>query len=523
MGERQDGRSPRLSVVIPAFNEAGRIVPTLEALTGYLAAQSYSYEVVVVDDGSSDGTASVVEGWIATRSNVRLERIPHSGKGWAVKRGMQVATGRYRLTCDADLAMPVEWIARFLERMDDGYDVVIGSRQIAGARRFGEPVLRHMMGRVFNWTVRLIALRGFEDTQCGFKCFKGEVADDLFSAQRTRGFGFDVEVLYLAVNKRALRVLEMPIDWYHQRSSKVRPGIDSFLMTLDTLRVRWRDLRGRYEAGPGTVSAAAPASNPDDTGEVRAESQPASTGVGGVTIVVPTYNEAENLPELVRRLFALDMPDTRLIVVDDGSPDGTGQVARELAERFGGRLELIERTGKQGLGTAYLEGFARAVAGGGRYVVQMDADLSHGPEYVPDMVRALGRSDVVVGSRYVPGGGVDSNWSLARRLLSSYSNKGIRFAAGLKVRDATSGFKAFKVDVLRSLQATQFKCKGFGFQAEVASACQRLGYKVSEHPIMFVDRSAGQSKMSSFIAMEALWRLSLLRLRRRGQVRGQMR
>ena len=235
--------APLLSVVIPAFNEAERISESLGKVASYLGAQDYVWEVLVVDDGSSDGTAELAKEWAQTSESelrVHVETIPHGGKGWAVKRGMLAAGGQYRFMCDADLAMPIEQLGAFLDRMEAGYDIVIGSRQMSGARRFDEPIGRHIMGRVFNWSVRLLAVSGFDDTQCGFKCFRGEVAEDLFSRQRTKGFGFDVEILYMA-EKRGLRVLEMPIDWYHQSSSKVRPYADSFLMLRDTMLVRLRD------------------------------------------------------------------------------------------------------------------------------------------------------------------------------------------------------------------------------------------------------------------------------------------
>ena len=245
----------------------------------------------------------------------------------------------------------------------------------------------------------------------------------------------------------------------------------------------------------------------------------ASAAVGAksptVAIVVPTYNEAENLPELVERLFALDIPNPRLIVVDDSSPDGTADVARKLAQKHEGRLELIQREAKLGLGSAYVLGFAHALKQGADYVLQMDADLSHPPEYITAFLRALGEADVVVGSRYVPGGGVDETWSPLRRLSSYMGNFGIRAITGLKVRDTTSGFKAFRGSVLRSLDLEQFRCTGFGFQAEVAYACELRRFTVVEHPIVFTDRTRGRSKMSIGIALEAIWRLSPLRFKRK--------
>ena len=235
---------PLLSVVIPAFNESARIIDTLDELAGYLDVQEYASEVLVVDDGSVDDTAGLVRRWAADRSDTFVISIPHAGKGWAVRAGMLAARGSYRFMCDADLAMPVHWIGTFIERMESGLDIVIGSREAAGARRFDEPAYRHVMGRVFNWVVRLLAVSGFQDTQCGFKCFRAEAADELFRLQRTRGMGFDVEILFLAV-KKGLSIEEMPIDWYHQAVSKVRPGADTIDMLKDTIVIRLRDITRR--------------------------------------------------------------------------------------------------------------------------------------------------------------------------------------------------------------------------------------------------------------------------------------
>ena len=242
MGESDQ---PLLSVVIPAFNESARIIATLDELARYLGEQEYISEVVVVDDGSVDDTADLVSQWAVDRPDTRLIRIRHAGKGWAVRSGMLAARGDYRFMCDADLAMPVHWIGEFIERMEAGLDIVIGSREVAGARRFDEPGYRHLMGRVFNRVVRLLAVSGFQDTQCGFKCFRADTAEELFSLQRTRGMGFDVEILFLGV-KRGFSIEEMPIDWYHQAVSKVRPGVDTIDMLKDTIIIRLRDVMRRY-------------------------------------------------------------------------------------------------------------------------------------------------------------------------------------------------------------------------------------------------------------------------------------
>ncbi len=233
-----------LSIVVPAYNEEARIADSLRKLVDYFSAQDYAWEVLVADDGSSDATAALAQTH-ADGERVRVLRLAHKGKGGAVKAGMLAARGRYRMMCDADLAMPVEWIAQFVAAIEPGRDVVIGSRQIEGARRFNEPKSRHLLGRLFNWSVRLIAGSKFQDTQCGFKCFTAEAAEALFPLQRSTGFGFDVEVLYLAA-QRGLDVVEIPIDWYHQPNSKVRPVVDAVLMLRDALAIRLNSALGRY-------------------------------------------------------------------------------------------------------------------------------------------------------------------------------------------------------------------------------------------------------------------------------------
>ena len=230
-----------------------------------------------------------------------------------------------------------------------------------------------------------------------------------------------------------------------------------------------------------------------------------------VAIVVPTYNEAETLPELVRQLYSLPVSDLKLIVVDDNSPDGTGQLAEKLSQEYGGTIEVLHRNGKLGLGTAYVQGFQQALIQGADYIVQMDADLSHSPDYIPAFLQELQEAEVVIGSRYVSGGGVDKSWSPRRRVLSYLGNLYIRVALGIKVKDVTSGFKGFRGYVLESLDWSKFKCKGFAFQAEMAYACENKGYKTVEYPINFAERAGGRSKISVEIVIEALWRSLLLR------------
>ncbi|MSQ11898.1 MAG: polyprenol monophosphomannose synthase [Dehalococcoidia bacterium] len=237
-----------------------------------------------------------------------------------------------------------------------------------------------------------------------------------------------------------------------------------------------------------------------------------------VIVVVPTYNEAGNLAELAAGLFGLRGADLSLLVVDDNSPDGTGALAEELTGRYPGRVHVLHRPGKLGLGTAYEEAFRFALQQGASAVVQMDADLSHSPSDVLRLLAALGDADVSVGSRYAPGGRTDPSWGASRRALSWSGNLYARLALGLRPRDVTSGFKAYRREALERLDLRGVQCRGFAFQTEVAYRCKRAGLRVSEVPILFVDRSRGASKMSRAIVLEALWRLPQLRW----QVRAKM-
>ena len=234
-----------LSIIIPAHNEEKRLPETLRAIDSFVRAQPYAVEVLVVENGSVDKTAHVVRAYGVEHVHVRLLQEPGRGKGMAVRRGMLAAHGEFRFMCDADLSMPIEQVARFLPPQLTDFDVAIGSREMVGAARFHEPAFTHVRGRVFSNLVKLFALPDFEDTQCGFKCFRAEAAVDLFSAQRMDGMSFDVEVLYIA-RKRGYSIVEVPVDWYFHRETRVRVLRDSFSMLSDILALRrnWRD--GKY-------------------------------------------------------------------------------------------------------------------------------------------------------------------------------------------------------------------------------------------------------------------------------------
>ncbi len=239
-------QSPFLTIVIPAYNEENRLPQTLPKVAEFAEKQDYITEVLVVDDGSKDRTAEVVESFAAKHDCIRLIRAEHGGKGHAIKTGMLQARGEYAFLCDADLAMPISELPKFLPPQQNGFQIAIGSREIKGAVRYNEPGYRHLMGRVFNLLVKLTAVPGFEDTQCGFKCFHQSVTKDLFSSQTIDGFGFDVEVLYVA-QKRGYHIIEIPIHWYHQTESKVHPVRDTLRMIQDIVVVRQNDRRGVYD------------------------------------------------------------------------------------------------------------------------------------------------------------------------------------------------------------------------------------------------------------------------------------
>ena len=239
--------TPVLSVVVPAYNEAAGIDTTITRLVDYLTSCPRDWELLVVNDGSADDTAAIVLKRCEQEPRIRLVDAPHRGKGAAVRRGMLEARGRFRFFCDADLSMPPEHIERFFDGPDGNprFDVAAGSREAPGARRIGEPWRRHLIGRVFNWVVRIFAVRGIQDTQCGFKLFSAAAADDIFRLQRLDGWGFDVELLFLA-RKAGYSVGEIAIDWWFgQRSSRVSLVLGGMAF-LDVLKIRLNDMRGDY-------------------------------------------------------------------------------------------------------------------------------------------------------------------------------------------------------------------------------------------------------------------------------------
>ncbi len=256
MSITQESNRPFLSVVVPAYNEERRLPQTLARVHAYFAKLNYPTEILIVDDGSTDQTGEVVDAFAETHPTVRLIRNDHRGKGYTVRTGMLAARGHIVLFSDADLSTPIEDVEKLLPWFERGYDIVIGSREGSGAQRIKEPFYRHLMGRVFNFIVRLLTVRGIEDTQCGFKAFRDEVAHDIFSrvqlygeaAQRIKNgmvTAFDVEVLFIAT-KSGYRIKEVPVQWRYGTETKVNPLKDSWRNFRDVLAVRWNDARGIY-------------------------------------------------------------------------------------------------------------------------------------------------------------------------------------------------------------------------------------------------------------------------------------
>ena len=234
-----------LSIVIPAFNEELRLPSTLDQIISFLSRQSYAAEVLIVENGSQDRTLEIAHSYAKRFPQLKVLQLAERGKGRAVQYGMLQAGGEFCFMCDADLSMPVEDINRFIPPELTDFDIAIASREAQGAVRYHEPAFRHLVGRIFNTMIRVLALPELNDTQCGFKCFRSSVAQDLFKQQTLSGWSFDVEVLFIA-RQRGYRIVEVPIHWYFNPDSKVRIFKDSLRMAIDLLTIRMNAARGIY-------------------------------------------------------------------------------------------------------------------------------------------------------------------------------------------------------------------------------------------------------------------------------------
>ena len=235
-----------LSIVIPAHNEESRLPDTLEQVFHFLEKQPFSSEVIVVENGSTDRTYEVAKQFTEGHRNLSVIQSGERGKGVAVRQGMLEAQGEYRFMCDADLSMPVGEISKFIPPARENFDIAIASREAKGAVRYNEPSYRHFGGRGINFIIQLLILPGLNDTQCGFKCFRAEIANDLFTRQTLHGWSFDIELLYIA-RRRGYRIAEIPIHWYHHPETKVSAVRDALQMIWDIFRIHANARRGMYD------------------------------------------------------------------------------------------------------------------------------------------------------------------------------------------------------------------------------------------------------------------------------------
>lgn len=238
-------KNPFLSIIIPAYNEALRLPQSLREIDAFVRTQDYESEILVVENGSSDGTYQIANSLQAEIPALKVMHEDVRGKGWAVKQGMLAARGAYRFICDADLSMPITEVPRFLPPLLKDAPIAIASREAPGAVRYNEPQSRHLVGRAFNWLVRVLLLHGLQDTQCGFKCFSAQAAERVFPLVTISGWTFDVEALFIA-RRMGYAIREVPIPWYYHANSKIKVGRDALQMGADLLKIRWNALRGRY-------------------------------------------------------------------------------------------------------------------------------------------------------------------------------------------------------------------------------------------------------------------------------------
>lgn len=238
--------TPLLSLIIPAYNEAARLPTTLPQVADFVMAQSYPAEIIIVNNNSKDNTRTIADEFASELPFIRVLDEPTQGKGAAVRTGVLAARGDYVFMADADLSMPIEEVTKFLPPNLNDYDIAIGSREAPGAVRYHEPQYRHLMGRVFNLIVKLLAVPNLQDTQAGFKCFRRAVALDLLASQTINGWAFDVELLFIA-RRRGYRIVEVPIDWYYRANSRISPLRDSINMVREVLRIRLNGINGRYD------------------------------------------------------------------------------------------------------------------------------------------------------------------------------------------------------------------------------------------------------------------------------------
>lgn len=247
----------QLSLIIPAYNEAKRLPQTLPQIIDFVQLLSVPAEVIIVNNNSSDKTRQIADEFAEQYPFISVLDEPRQGKGAAVRTGMLAARGEYLFMADADLSMPIDEVEKFLPPQLDSYDVAMASREVDGAQRYNEPAYRHLMGRIFNLVVKVFAVPGFQDTQCGFKCFQRGAALDVLAYQSIDGWAFDVELLFIA-QRRGYKIVEVPIDWYYRANSRISPISDAIDMFREVLKIRLNGWRGLYDAHETQASGNAP-------------------------------------------------------------------------------------------------------------------------------------------------------------------------------------------------------------------------------------------------------------------------
>lgn len=489
-------------IVLPAYNEEQSLPPLLDAIGEFAQDFDRPVKTIVVDDGSSDATAGLALSHSLAAAG-SLEVVPHEvnkGLAAAVDTGINAflerseSDGDIMVTMDADNTHNPAYIHELAERIDGGAGLVICSRFVEGGVEMGVSPFRKLLSRGAKSFMDLLApAPGVKDISCGYRAYSRKAllrASNIYGAHLVQSTGGAVQAeLLLRLIETGARVEEIPFTLRYDK--KVGP---SKLGITDTIK-SYFPLRGikkqsHAEAALlGGVAGAAPAA-------------------AHVAVMICTYNERENIEPLVRRVFRL-LPDTTVLVVDDSSPDGTGDAVRALQAEYP-NLNLLSREGKLGLGTAITAGINWAAQNGFELVVNMDADFSHDPVTLPQIIEAAREADYVVGARYVHGGGT-INWGLHRKILSRGANTFARFALGVPVSDLTTGYRCIRLSRAHELGLDTIPAKGYSYLIAMTFRAYRAGLRISEVPIRFMDRKFGESKMSMNIIEEAL--MLVIRLR----------
>jgi dolichol-phosphate mannosyltransferase len=490
-------------LVLPAYNESESLVSLLDKAAAAADSLSVPLKVIVVDDGSSDGTAAVAMSHpLAARG--MLETISHrvnQGLAAAVRTGIEAFLSRsdsdddIMVTMDADDTHDPKYIAGLEKAVSSGADVVICSRFAEGGVEMGVNAFRKLLSRGAKVFMDLLApVSGVKDISCGYRAYAKpalEKALRVYGERMIQTIGGSVQAeLLVKLQALGAKVVEIPFTLRYD----LKRGPSKLRMTTTILG--YFKLRGiKRSANFEAKLRSAGLSRPPDASKI--------------IVLTCTYNEADNIERLIDRIFYF-LPGASVLVVDDSSPDGTGRIVEELKLKYA-KLNLISRSGKLGLATAISAGINWAMKNGYEHVINMDADFSHDPAALPDFVWKASSADYVVGSRYVRGGGT-VNWGLHRKILSRGANLFARLMTGAPVRDLTTGYRLIRLARASELCLDDIQAKGYGYLTAMTCRASARGLKIVETPIIFLDRSRGESKMDTNIIKEAV--LLVFRLRK---------